>query len=185
MAEVVFDGVGTPVDVPNIEGAQANFFSGLVIFTNALNPREVEFDGENVPVAGGNRPSIGFTKNFNNMDKNVIFGAQGAQFPADERFFDGVGVPVALGSIPGFVNNFDNKGKNVSYGADGAIFPDLFDLGTAGIPVGDGNQDFFPVRGFDNKGKNVVVTRQAGPPVGSELWKEVTFTGPVINVGNN
>lgn len=185
MAEVFFDGVGTPVDVPNIEGAQANFFSGLVIFTNALNPREVEFDGENVPVAGGNRPALGFNKSFNNTGKSVILGAQGAQFPADERFFDGVGVPVALGNRSDIGNNFDNRGKNVSYGADNAIFPDLFDLGSEGIPVGDGNQPFFAVRGFDNKGKNVVVTRQAGPPVGSELWKEVTFTGAVINVGNN
>jgi len=185
MAEVVYDGVGTPVDVPNIEGAQARLFSGLVIFTNALNPREADFGGENVPVAGGNRPSLGFNINFNTSGKNVILGAQGAQFPADERFFDGVGVPVALGNIPSVPNNFDNRGKNVSYGATAAIFPDLFDLGTSGVPVGDGNQPFFPVNGFDNKGKNVTAVRAAGPPVGSILWKEVTFTGAAINVGNN
>lgn len=183
MAEVVYDGVGIPIDVPNITGAEFDLFSGLVIFTNATNPLESELGGVGVPVADGNRPGTN-PVNFDNKNKNVVLGAQGASFPDDERFFDGVGVPVTTGSIPAFVDHFDNKGKNVSYGATAAIFPGVSDLGAIGVPVGDGNRPDFPVT-FDNKGKNVVITTADGPPVGTILWKEVTFFGPVINVGNN
>ncbi len=185
MAEVVFDGVGTPVIDPNISGAEVNFTSGLVIFTNALNPREVEFDGVGVPVADANRPPTN-PVSFDNRSKNVVLGAAAAIFPAPatEIFFDGIGTPVALGNSPGFPNNFDNRGRNVSFGATNAIFPSISTLGTAGIPVGDGNQPNNPVT-FDNRGKNVVITPALGPPIGTILYKEVTFvTGRVLDIGN-
>lgn len=182
MAEVVYDGVGTPVIDPNIKGAEVNFTSGLVIFTNTTNPREVQFDGVGVPVADGNR--TGNLQNFDNKSKDVILGAAGYLSPTEDVVFDGVGTPVAVGNIPGFPNNFDNEGKEVSYGATAAIFPSVSSLGAAGIPVGDGNQADNPVT-FDNKSKNVVVTPAAGPPVGTELYKEVTFvTGTVLNIGD-
>ena len=185
MAEVQFDGVGTPVIDPNIKGAEVNLFSGLVIFTNSTNPREVEYEGVGVPVADGNRPSTN-PQHFDNKGKNVVLGAMGASFPSDQVIFDGVGVPVAAGSIPSIVNHFDNRGKNVSYGATAAIFPGVSDLGPEGVgaPVGDGNRPDYPVSGFDNKSKNVVVTTNAGPPVGTKLWKEVTFQGATINIGD-
>ncbi len=164
MADVIFDGTGAPISNPSI----------------------VVFDGVGVPVATANRPPT-LLRNFNNRSPFVSLGAANAIFPAPghEEFFDGVGVPIAVGNRPGFPSNFDNRGKNVSFGASAAIFPSLFTLGDAGIPVGTGNKPTFPVT-FDNQGKNVVEVPQAGPPVGTILWKETTFvTGPILNVGNN
>lgn len=163
MADVIFDGTGAPI----------------------LSPAIAVFDGVGVPVATANNPP-GLNVNFNNVSPIVSLGAPNVIFPAPghEEFFDGVGVPVALGSIPGFVNHFDNRGKNVSFGASAAIFPGISSFGDAGIPVGTGNKPFFPVT-FDNRSKNVTEYRQSGPPVGTILWKEVTFVGDVINVGNN
>lgn len=115
MAEVVYDGVGTPVTDPNIAGAEANLVPGAVIFTNETNPREVEFDGVGVPVGDGNAANN--PVNFDNTGKNVVLGAPAAIFDNDtsptEQFIDGAGIPVGDGNSADNPVTFDNRGKNV------------------------------------------------------------------------
>ena len=177
MAEVVFDGSGTPVEEPNIDGAEAIFSPGGVIFTNDTNPKEVEYLG------------FGDADGFDHANPEVEYGAtNGALFtnatnPTEESF-GGVGEPVADGNQPGFPVRFDNKSKNATLGAPNAIFdnstsPTEAELVAVGLPVGDGNQPNFPVN-FDNVGKNVTIAPAAGAPVGNDIERKF-ITGPVLN----
>jgi hypothetical protein len=115
MADVVFDGVGTPVNDPNIVGAEANFVPGATIFDNALSPTESELGSPNPPI---NDPSIV------GAEANLVSGL--VQNPADEVDFGTAGIPVGDGNRPDFPVTFDNQGKNVTVApaATGAIDTD-------------------------------------------------------------
>ena len=127
MAEVVYDGVGTPVIDPQISGAESQLGAPNAIFNNDTSPTEATFDGVGVPVADGN--SAENPQNFDNKGKNVTLGAAAAIFDNDtsptEQFFDGIGIPVGDGNAANNPVTFDNKGKNVT------VAPD------AGPPVGN------------------------------------------------
>lgn len=182
-----------PVNEPNIDGAESIQTPGNVIFTNSTNPLETELGGVGTPVADGNQP-VTNPVNFDNQDVEMVLGATAGTISDNatspkESELGGVGTPVADGNQADNPQNFDNKGKDVTVGARGAIFDNATSpteefIGTAGVPVGDGNQPNFPVT-FDNRGKNVTVAPDAGPPVGTVLYKEVTYvTGPVLNIGD-
>lgn len=101
MAEVVFDGVGTPVQDPNIVGAEVNLTFGPVISDNANSPKEADFGSTGAPV-----------------QEPEIVGAEVNLIPGNTIFRDStlgsVGVPVGDGNQPGFPVTFDNQGKNVT-----------------------------------------------------------------------
>lgn len=59
MAEVVFDGVGVPVNDPNIVGAEANLVPGLVIFPRGgaiLGGINIVINNPNVYITGHGTP---------------------------------------------------------------------------------------------------------------------------------
>lgn len=150
---------------------------------------EVVYEGVGTPVALANEPPVN-PVNFDNKSPNVSLGADAALFTNStsptEDTLGGVGEPVADGNQPGFPVRFDNTSKEATLGAPNAIFnnstsPTEDSFGTAGVPVGDGNRADYPVSGFDNLGKDVVVTTQAERPVGNELYKEVELFSPPLN----
>lgn len=116
MAEVVFDGVGTPVIDPNITGAEVNTTPGNYISDNATSPKEEEFGGVGTPVAVGSRPDL--IENFDNEGKNVSYGAPNAIFDNStsptEDTFGTAGAPVGVGNASNNAVGFDNLGKNVT-----------------------------------------------------------------------
>lgn len=150
---------------------------------------EVVLGGVGTPVATANEIPDNVV-NFNNKSPVASLGADAALFTNStsptEDVLGGVGEPVADGNQPGFPVRFDNLGKDASLGAADAIFnnstsPTEDSFGTAGPPVGDGNRADYPVTGFDNLGKNVVVTTQLERPVGNEAYKEVDYFSPPLN----
>lgn len=116
MAEVVLDGIGTPINDPNIVGAEVNLSSGLVISNNALSPKEAFFGTVGIPVGDGNGP--GNPQSFDNKGKNVTLGANNQisdnALSPKEAVIGTAGIPVGDGNAAGNPVTFDNRGKDVT-----------------------------------------------------------------------
>jgi len=118
---------------------------------------EVTYDGVGQPVGSG----------YGNENKSVSFGATAGALPDAEVEYDGQNQPVGQG--------YGNQTKSVSLGATSGLPP----VNNPRIEEVDGP---FDVATFDNKGKNVYLAPDPRAPVGTVLYKEVTFvSGNIIN----